>query len=386
MENGAASMSASDRGWAIVGNPGCRRVEAWKAALARHRVVPSHISYEDLLGDNPLPTRAAGCHVRLESAAENPRTYRLLLKLGYAQAHQNSYPVIEPDQVDALPFERGLLHAPRQAHWGFERLLKSAGALRLGNCHYLNQASEIALQYDKTATLSHLQHHGLPVPEFADEVVDYESIRERFRSRGRVMVKLRHGSGGAGCMAIHWSKMGTRAFATVLEEFTDGKSSLYAAKKPRYLRDETEIAYLVNRLVHEGLHAEAWLPKARDQGHNFDLRIVTIAGKATHAVARGSHHTFTNLNLGNRRLVLQPIIARLGTRWGRLIETAEQAAACFPDSYTLGIDMLLHADWKRWGVLEVNAFGNQLHGITDARGLSTYEAAVDSLMTEPVRP
>jgi len=385
MENGAASMSASDRGWAIVGNAGCRRVEAWKAALARHRVVPSHVSYEDLLADNPLPM-TAGCRVRLESAAENPRTYRMLLKLGYAQACQNPYPAIEPDQVDALPCERGLLHAPRQAHWGFERLLASAGALRLGPCHYLNQGRDIALQYDKTATLSHLRQNGLPVPEFADEATGYESIRERFRSRGRVMVKWRHGSGGAGCIAIHWSAKGTRAFATVSEEIKDGKSRLYAAKKPRYLRDETEIAHLVNRLACEGLHAEAWLPKARDQGHNFDLRIVTIAGKATHAVARGSPHTFTNLNLGNRRLDLQPIITKLGARWSQILELAQKAAACFPESYTLGIDILVHADLQKWVVLEVNAFGNQLHGITNAQGLNTYEAAVDSLMTEPVRP
>ena len=89
-----------------------------------------------------------------------------------------------------------------------------------------------------------------------------------------------------------------------------------------------------------------------------------------------STHPFTNLNLGNARVPMRPIVARLGEEWNAIVRTAQRTARLFPGSLTLGIDVLVSPDFRKHSVLEVNAFGNLLPGLLDERGHDTYEAAV----------
>jgi hypothetical protein len=153
-----------------------------------------------------------------------------------------------------------------------------------------------------------------------------------------------------------------------------GRRRWYCSKKLQLLTDEVEIAGVVDRLCIERVQVEEWLPKARWEGRNFDLRVVTIGGVPRHAVARLSPSPFTNLTLGNRRGDLNGIRTELGAEsWEQLRETCRRVAGVFPRSHALGIDVLLHPDWRRHAVLEVNAFGELLPGVLD-RGEDTYTA------------
>ena len=155
----------------------------------------------------------------------------------------------------------------------------------------------------------------------------------------------------------------------------NGQRRLYCCKRPEYIIDESDIAQLVDRLCVEKVHVEEWLPKARWQGRNFDLRVVAIAGQACHTVARVSTGVFTNLNLGNQRGDLAGILARLGPYWHQVKESVSQAARLFPRSFTLGFDVLIRPDFRRHAFLEVNAFGNLLPGLLH-ENQDTYTAAV----------
>ena len=150
----------------------------------------------------------------------------------------------------------------------------------------------------------------------------------------------------------------------------------------RTYESETEVAALVDALAPDGLHVEAWLPKASIGGRAFDLRVVVVAGTPTHAVVRTSRHPMTNLHLGGARGDLSAVRERLGEDgWRRALEICARAAACFPGSLMVGVDLLVGVGGRRLAVAEVNAFGDLLPGLTGlpgggAEGLDTYTAQI----------
>jgi hypothetical protein len=59
------------------------------------------------------------------------------------------------------------------------------------------------------------------------------------------------------------------------------------------------------------------------------------------------------------------------------MDVCARAAACFPGSPAVGVDLLVGVDWRRFAVAEINAFGDLLPGLTGlpgsgADGLDTY--------------
>jgi glutathione synthase/RimK-type ligase-like ATP-grasp enzyme len=373
----------------VVGNPGCRRVAFWGAAAERLGWPPTRlVAYADLLrGRTTLADHIQpGDVLRYETAADQWETFKLLLKHGAEPARRDGYPALTDEQVDALNYVRGLLIAPRQAYLGFVRLLRTLDADLAGrDIDRLHTAEEIAVCFDKERCQERLARARLPIPRRTNQVWSHWELWPLVRAQGRLMVKLANGSGGAGCIALHAHRGRLRALTTVAEVRADGDSRLYHSKRVRHLTDESEIAALVDRLAIEKIHVEAWLPKARWNGENFDLRVVTIGGEPRHAVARASRSVFTNLTLGNRRGDVQAIARRMGpAAWQELRDTAAGVARALPTSFTLGIDILVRPDWRRHAVLEVNAFGDLLLGALD-RGEDTYTATLAAFQQRAAR-
>jgi len=317
--------------------------------------------------------------VRFESAAEQWDTFKLLLKHGITPAHQEGYPAIDGPEIDKLEYERGWLVKPRQCYLGFVRLLQALSReIEASQAAAMNLSDDIALFFDKPLCQQRLAHAGVPVPASFGALPSYADIRARHRDVGRVMVKLAHGSGAAGCVALHWSGGRIRALTTVVESFVDGQMRHYCSKRIRTLNDEVEIAALVDWLCREKVQVEEWLPKAQYNGRNFDLRVVTIAGVPRHMMVRVSGSPFTNLTIGNRRGDVTAVAARMDEgAWDRLRETCAHVASLFPASFALGIDVLLRPDFHRHAVLEINAFGDLLLQECDA-GEDTYSAILSA--------
>jgi glutathione synthase/RimK-type ligase-like ATP-grasp enzyme len=364
----------------IVGNPGCRRVACWRMAAARLGWPAPHlVGYADLLlertrlGDHVRP----GALLRFETAADNWETFKLLLKHGAEPARREGYPALDDAQIDALQYERGWLIRPRQAYLGFVRLLEALEAQAAGSeIVSLHSADDIAVCFDKPRCQERLDGASLPVPRRFGSVRHYEELRPLALAEGRIMVKLAHGSGAAGCVALHGGCGRMRAVTTVAEVVGGGETRLFHSKRIRHMTEEAEIAALVDLLCRENVQVESWLPKARWEGQNFDLRFVTIGGIPRHVVVRTSRSVFTNLTLGNRKGNPRLVAQRIGPKaWQRLLDTAAGVARAFPRSFTLGIDVLVRPDWRRHAVLEVNAFGDLLLGHLD-QGQDTYTATL----------
>lgn len=362
----------------VVGNPGCRRVGFWKAAAARLGWRFGFVSYHSVF-DGWHESLAPGTVVRVETPGRDWGTFQRLLNHGIEPALQDNYAVLDSAATARLEYDRGRLVKPRQAHLGFIRLLSELQRqLESQRVQLMHSAEEIAVCFDKPVCQARLEQNGVPTPRSFGSPRCYDELQNTVREHKRVMVKLAHGSGGAGCVAIHHSGGRTRGITTVAQVPSPEGIRLYHSKHPIPLESEVEVARLVDRLCEERVQAEAWLPKAQLDGRNIDLRIVTIGGEARHTAVRCSDSVFTNLSMGNARESWTAVAAKMGANaWESVRDTCAAAAAAFPRSFTLGLDVLIRPDWKRFQVLEVNAFGDLLVQERD-RDEDTYTATLNA--------
>ncbi|GHE98356.1 STM4014 family protein [Streptomyces fumanus] len=360
---GEHSGRAPGRRFAVVGNPDNRRVtlfaEAVRAAgLPASRVVP----WANVL-------RAGGAEfdageiVRIDSPGEDADVDRMLRG------------VEDPTRVEGA------------ARWyaGFTAALRTLrGGIRL------DDPDDLAVLFDKRRCHAVLDAAGVPVPASptsgpgAAPVRGWDDVRTLMREHRmpRLFVKPAHGSSASGVLAVESAGGGRIRATTSVELAADGR--LFNSLKVRRYEREEDIAAIIDTLAPDGLHLERWLPKASQQGRAADLRVVVVAGRATHAVVRTSRWPLTNLHLGGSRGDLdtaRQAVEAAGARWTDLLDVCERAAACFPRTLSVGVDLLPAVGWRRAAVGEVNAFGDLLPRLTGlpgsgAEGLDTYATQV----------
>ncbi|GAA2263109.1 hypothetical protein GCM10010415_28130 [Streptomyces atrovirens] len=358
---------------AVVGNPENRRTALYTdAARAAGLPAPRVVPWERVLREGGADF-AADETVRLDSPGENPDVDRLLRD------------VQDPTRVEG------------SARW-YARFTEAVRGLRGGI--RLDDAGELAVMFDKRRCHAVLDAAGVPVPGSptsgpdAVGVTGWDDVRAVMREHRmpRLFVKLAHGSSASGVLAVEASGSG-RVRATTSVELT-GDGRLFNSLTVRRYERERDIAAVVDALAPDGLHLERWLPKASQRGRAADLRVVVVAGRATHAVVRTSASPMTNLHLGGTRGDLDAVrdaVEAAGGRWADALAVCERAAACFPRTLCVGVDLLPAVGWRRFAVGEVNAFGDLLPRLTGlpgsgAEGLDTYAAQVAAVLRRTTGP
>jgi hypothetical protein len=370
-----------------IANPSSRRVALFQSALERSGQPPSTIvPYLDLLAGRIRLESVVreGSVLRVESPGQDFEVEKALLARG-AEVDDEPGPLrIGREEARRLPFDRGRIWFPRQWFLGFREALRLIDRQRAACPRHvaMNSPSEIAVMFDKPRTHSLLTGIGVACPQALGPVRSYEGLRHRMRESGigRVFVKLAHGSSASGVVALAASPRRLLALTTTEVVREGGKVRLYNSRALRRLEDEGEVAEVVDALAREGVHVERWVPKAGLDGHAFDLRVLVIERNAGHVVVRMSRGPMTNLHLKNRRGDAEALRARMGEEtWASAMGCAERASSAFPGSLHLGVDLLIAPGFRRHLVLEVNAFGDLLHGASH-RGLDTYSAEVRALL------
>jgi len=287
-----------------------------------------------------------------------------------------------------LSFERGRILYPRQWYLGYCATLRLI-ELQLAECppprplpQWMNSPAEIALMFDKIACHQSLGSRGGPgAPRFGG-VGSFGELGGRRKERNwrRVFVKLAYGSSASGVVAYQTDGRRHQATTTVETARRDGELRLYNSRRIRVYRDWREIAELIDALCRHRVHVEQWLPKAGFDNRTFDLRVVVIAGRACHTVARLSRSPMTNLHLLNERGDEDAVRERVGrAAWDAAMLDCERAMECFPESLYAGVDLLFTPDFRRRAVIEVNAFGDLLPGVF-WQGQETYAAELRAMV------
>ena len=372
----------------VIANPGHRRVALLEEAMRRRgwglpAVVPwlGLASRIDELDELLTP----GSFLRLESPGQDFAVEQYLLTLGAAEPEDRDLGAdrMTAAEVAALPFERGRVVCPRQWFRGFRGLLAELGR-RLVNrpaVRVLNPPADVAVMFDKRDCQRLFRGRGVAVPAALPGVVDFDSLVEAMRAanRRRVFVKLACGSSASGVISLATDGVRMVATTTMQMAAAAGGPRFYNSRKLcRYHRGE-DIAAVVNAVCREGAHVEAWIPKAVVGGTACDLRVLVIAGQVRHAVLRRSRTPITNLHLLNQRgdadelrRLMDPAV------WDAAMADCQRAAAAFPGSLHAGVDVLFSRSLRRHAVLEANAFGDLLGGVT-WNGLTTHEAELAAL-------
>ncbi|MFD3844522.1 STM4014 family protein [Streptomyces microflavus] len=372
------SPSASSPGgaaaprFAVVGNPENRRVAFFQEALRAVGPAPARVvSWLQVLRGEAV--FEPGETVRIDSPGENSEVERLLRG------------VDDPTRVEgSARWYAGFLSAVGEV----SRAASAAGA------EVLTSPGDIAALFDKRLCHALLEDAGVLVPASptsgprAARVRDWSDVRALMREHRmpRAFVKLAHGSSASGVLAVETAGPGRVRASTSVERDAEGR--LFNSLRVRRYTTEREVGAIVDALAPDGLHIERWLPKASQRGRAADLRIVVVGGRATHAVVRTSLSPMTNLHLGGARGDLDEVraaVSAVGGCWREALAMCERAAACFPGTLCVGVDLLPAAGWRRFAVGEVNAFGDLLPGLTGlpgsgAEGLDTYAAQVAAVL------
>ncbi|MFD8665511.1 STM4014 family protein [Streptomyces microflavus] len=372
------SPSASSPGgaaaprFAVVGNPENRRVAFFQEAVRAAGPAPARVvSWLQVLRGEAV--FEPGETVRIDSPGENSEVERLLRG------------VDDPTRVEgSARWYAGFLSAVGEV----SRAASAAGA------EVLTSPGDIAALFDKRLCHALLEDAGVPVPASptsgprAARVRDWSDVRALMREHRmpRAFVKLAHGSSASGVLAVETAGPGRVRASTSVERDAEGR--LFNSLRVRRYTTEREVGAIVDALAPDGLHIERWLPKASQRGRAADLRIVVVGGRATHAVVRTSLSPMTNLHLGGARGDLDEVraaVSAVGGCWREALAMCERAAACFPGTLCVGVDLLPAAGWRRFAVGEVNAFGDLLPGLTGlpgsgAEGLDTYAAQVAAVL------
>ncbi|MET9479423.1 STM4014 family protein [Streptomyces sp. NPDC006638] len=366
---------APPRRLVVVGNPDNRRVTLFQDAVRAAGLPPARVvAWRDVLRADGAAAAgfAAGETVRIDSPGEDREVELLLRGAG------------DPTRVEGTAHWYGRFTA---AVHTLAREAVAAGAT------VLDDPGELAVLFDKRLCHGVLDRAGVPVPlsptsgPTAPAVSGWADVRALMAEAGlrRAFVKPAHGSSASGVLAVETAGPGRVRATTSVERDAEGR--LFNSLRVRSYPTEREVAAIVDTLAPDGLHIERWLPKAGQHGRAADLRVVVVAGRATHAVVRTSRSPMTNLHLGGTRGDLdaaRAAMAAAGSGFDEALSICERAAARFPGTHCVGVDLLPFAGWRRFAVGEVNAFGDLLPRLTGlpgsgAEGLDTYGAQVAAL-------
>jgi glutathione synthase/RimK-type ligase-like ATP-grasp enzyme len=370
-----------------IGNPSSGRIVAFQGALERAgQPTSAVVSYLDLIQDRVALDRTMreGDLLRIESPGQEFEVEKQLIALGARVDDEPGASRIGCEEALQLPFDKGRIWFPRQWFLGFRKLLRGIDRQRAACPEHLamNPPSEIEVMFDKPRCHGLLTKLGVSCPPTLGLVRSYDELRQRMRETriSRVFVKLAHASSASGVVALAIGPRNVVAYTTAEVIHELGEVRLYNSRSIRRIEDEREVAVLVDTLAREGVQVERWVPKASIDGFVFDLRVVVIAGKARHVVVRSGRGPLTNLHLKNQRddpSKLRAVMPR--GEWDAAMNEAERASSAFPNSLHAGVDLLIAPGYRRRSILEVNAFGDLLHGVSD-RGLSTHDAEIEELL------
>ncbi len=361
----------------VIAPPESRRVRAIQTSLLEQGLPPAKVlSWLEVVDGVPLERFVnAGTTVKLDSPGESWETEKRFLELGLDTPDSDgAYTRVNPH---GLEFELGRLLASRQWYLGFCQALETVKVqLETLGRSAMNSPDDIALMFDKRATHAKLLAAGIIVPPALPPVANFDELVARMETLGwsRVFVKLAHGSGAAGVIALETRRGQWQATSTV--EMAGGR--LFNTRRLWKYRDLPIIKALVNAIILHRVQIEKWLPKASFAGRIFDLRVVVTGGEAKHVLVRASRGTITNLHLGNERGDWDAVRDHLGERWLTIKATCEAAMRVFPGSLYAGVDVLVQTDWARHAILEMNAFGDYHRNVL-VNGLDTYATQLEAL-------
>lgn len=383
----------------VIGIPGTKRLQHLHAAVARRPGVQLHVwSWLEVITDRvdwSELRQYKTCWLRLESPGKDWPVERALLQLGSEEGELAEWESWLAEAVGSMSLRPGLILAQAQWWRGWCRVLqriRKRVSAEAPHAIFSSPPEDVAVLFDKQACQVRLERAGVPCPGASGILTGgYAELRELMSRReggwNRLFLKPCHSSSASGVVALESSpRRGIQARSTVeMRPVAEGRVELFNSRRVQLYTDPVEVANLCESVMRHRAYAQQWVPKAGWQGLRMDLRVVVIAGRARQVVPRLSEAPMTNLQLGGRRGDAAELREHMGEdAWQRMLVTAEGAAAAFPASLHVSLDIAPTSAFRRFLVLEANAFGDFLPDLL-WEGREAYdwelEAMIDQVST-----
>lgn len=348
------------RNWVLLATGGSKRVRLLQAARAQLGLPPALLlEWRDWLLQPAMLAQqfqalGEGTVFKIEPPGDDSAAHWHLLQLGCRQLDLSPLPA---------PLHGQLL---AQQVWfaGFTAVMQKLARQLVDwpQVWVVNHPHEIVLMTDKLACQQHLQGHQVPTPPLYGAIKGYDELRALMAGQGlqRVFVKARYGSSASGVLAYRRTADGREQVITSTQMVDGNKGPLlFNTKRLQRYHEPQRIATLIDLICQQHAYLEGWVDKPRSGNGHFDVRVLTLAGKAAHRVARAGAFAMTNLHLDNRREEVTGLLAPARLQAMQLV--AEKAARAFPASGVIGLDLVPQRDSTL--VLEANAFGDLLPGL-----------------------
>jgi glutathione synthase/RimK-type ligase-like ATP-grasp enzyme len=348
----------------VLGVSAGKRVRGLQDAAHAHGSVRVRcVDYADVVGDPAAfhALAATGLPLKIDSPGDDPFVQHRLMLRGWQLASDHA---ATASDAPPAPLTAGDFMPTRHWYAGVADLLRALPATAAP----LTPVADILLMTDKLACQQHLHAHGVDTPLLLGAIEGYAHLLARLDDAGidSAFIKPRFGSSAAGVVAYRRNRRGDELAMTTMRRV--GGRYVNTKRVQRY-RHAGEIAALIDTLAADEAYVEAWIPKPRTAGGNYDFRVVVIDGEPQHRIARVNDAPMTNLHLDARRAAVDEVLDEAGQR--ALLRTARMAARAFPRSHLIGLDIVVRGA-RAW-VLEANAFGDLLPRL-QWNGRNTYEA------------
>ena len=345
----------------IVGQEHARRAIQWRNVLGD--VPVRWLSYQQV-AQGEFPEMYEPTTVRITSPGEDFETFKLLVGLG-------GYP-----QADQLIFEKGRIYLHAYWYQGWCQVLAQIQTFLQAHpqVRVMNHPAPIKRAFHKVQCQQFLASSGIPIPPiYAEQIQHFDHLLDVMDSQRlhQVFLKPAHGSSASGIMMFRKHKNKMQLGTTIRAEHRDGELKLFNWLRLQQYQDPAMIQQIIELMIPQRLHVEAWIFKKRFQAKSTDFRVVTIDQEPVFVQPRHSSHPITNLHLGNEKGSLERVEAEWGKNVIDNIKTvARETAHLFPDLFYAGIDIALDQENTPY-VLEVNPFGDFLQEIF-VDGKNTY--------------
>lgn len=368
----------------VIGNPENRRIEYFcQAARVLNLRAPEVIAYGDLLnGKRKLSdTLTPQSLLRIESPGENFEVEKKLIVLGAEIGDRSTG--ISAREANKLEHDHGRIRFLRQWFLGFESLLRDfSNEIGITGCRAFNTPEVIRLMFDKSSCQRHLKAMNISVPEILPLVSNHAELRNTISASGlrRVFIKPLHASSGSGVIAYSMQHGREEIYTSIELVRLKNELRFYNSLKIKRYVNREDTQALVDFILKEGALIEEWIPKASVRGRFFDVRVVVIHGKAKFILPRLSGGPITNLHLGNERGDVDEIRNLMGKQsFERMVQYAEAAVGTINGAFYAGVDVLIPAGFGKPRILEINAFGDLLPGLT-YKGFDTYTTVLKDFL------
>ncbi len=374
----------------ILGNPDNRRVTGFVAALARRGWPPPILLAHAALLHDLAPLAAlpdAPTLVRIDSLGEDREVERLLLERGAAALPDDARCTrVTPERLRREPPRFGELLAPRQHHAGLLAYFDALAELFASKPSWrvLNPIADLRVLFDKVQGSRRYAAAGIPVPEQLpglEAIADAQALRAAMVAQRwpAVFVKLSCGSSASGVALFrHAPSRAAGERDLVLTTVAQTHEGRFNSLRLQRLQRPAQVDALLDWLLREGAQVERAIVKPRLDRRSFDLRVLVIAGEPAFCVVRQSPHPITNLHLGGSRGDLEALRARVEPdAWAAAMRSCERVFAEHGCLH-VGVDLLFEADLRGHRIIEANAFGDLLPGLT-REGLNVYEVEIAAL-------